>query len=201
MQASGDYKIECAFSFLGIPMESINRLSAALILATSSLGCRSEPAVGPKPLIGPDYSLMTPAVGNKIREARDVSDILMDVPQPPPFWMINDSALVARVRDAKGVVFIGLKAPTSPRVMETVRLLPSRKRPGTLIPMGTRSGISAEEIRAAVAALQRQGVKILKYYATMGTVLAEVDPELSPKLRASVFVDYISPNTPTYPVN
>ena len=201
MQASGDYKIECAFSFLGIPMESINRLSAALILATSSLGCRSEPAVGPKPLIGPDYSLMTPAVGNKIREARDVSDILMDVPQPPPFWMINDSALVARVRDAKGVVFIGLKAPTSPRVIETVRLLPSRKRPGTLIPMGTRNGISAEEIRAAIAALQRQGVKILKYYATMGTVLAEVDPELSPKLRASVFVDYISPNTPTYPVN
>jgi hypothetical protein len=152
-------------------------------------------------MIVPDYNLMTAAVANAIRQARDVSDIDVDVPQPPPFWMINDSALVAGVRDAKGVVFIGLKAPTSPRVIETVRLLPSQKRPGTFYPAGVRSRISAEEIRAAIAALQSQGVKILNYYNTLGIVLAEIDPDSGPRLRASVFVDHISPNTPARLVN
>ena len=99
------------------------------------------------------------------------------------------------------MVFIGLKAPTSPRLIETVRLLPSQKRPGTFYPAGIRSRISAEEIRAAIAALQNQGVKILHYYNTLGTVLAEIDPGQSPKLKASVFVNYISPNTPAYLIN
>jgi|ERR1700737_1046642 len=179
----------------------INRASAVMILAANFLGCRSEPAVGPRPMIVPDYNLMTATVANEIRQARDVSDIDVDVPQPPPFWMSNDSALVARVHEAKGVVFIGLKAPASLRLIETVRLLPSQKRPGMFYPAGTRSRISAEEIRAAIAALQNQGVKILHYYSTLATVLAEIDPDQSPKLKASVFVDHISPNTPAYLIN
>ena len=169
-------------------------LAIVLILPVILPGCRNEPTTSPIPIVVQVKSSMSSELASQIATAHDVAEIEMEVAEGGGAGNL-DSLLISSVREFHGVVFIAIKAPASARVTEAFRNVPSVKRPGTLIRKGVRAAVSAKIIQEAVPLLEAHGARPTHYYASLGVLLATIDPDSAPALRSSPFVDYLAPNT------
>lgn len=147
----------------------------ALVCAAALAAC-SDQSPSPTGLLVPE----DPALASAVAEAvRDVPRLAMDRPPAPRPWDGDDDALVRAIRDADGYVGIAVREQGSPRALET----------------GERAAVTARTVRGTLQMLQARGVQVDRYLGSMGVVLARIEPELGPWLRAHPNVDYVEPNT------
>lgn len=165
------------------------KLVPVLLLAAVPAGCGRYEAVNPT---APERSTaaVTPlvAAGRAYVTQGGLSIVMLDVPaktmglppEPRPYDL-SAAALAEALKRAGGRASIGIKAPESPRAMDSG---------------GYRAPVPGAIVYQALEALEAVGAQIAGYLHNSGIARVIVDPSLADVLITHPFVDFIQPRLP-----
>ena len=164
-------------------------LVPALFLVAVPAGCGRYEAVSPTAPEDGTAAVTPPvAAGRAYVTQEGLSIVMLDVPgktmglppEPRPYDL-SAAALAEALERAGGRASIGIKAPESPRVMESG---------------GYRAPVLGAVVYQALESLEAVGAQIYRYLHNSGIAHVIVDPSLADVLMTHPFVDFIQPRLP-----
>lgn len=169
------------------PFTPTLRATTVALVGFAAVGCSDPVATDTGPGGVPARASLATSAGDVIGPTGDIRAlpalrdsifaVRVDAADLPPEQ--SDADLVAAVRDAKGLVFIGFKPPGAALTRAT----------GVIPAIGRSAALNAR------AAVEAHGARITRTFVNMATVVAEIPPELAPRLRQMGIVNYIEPVT------
>ena len=165
------------------------KLIPVLLLVTVPVGCTRYEAVNPtapegstaaiSPLVAAGLAYVTQEGLSIVM--LDVPGKTMDLPPEPRPYDLSAAALAEALRRAGGRASIGIKAPGSPRAMDSG---------------GYRAPVPGSIVYQALEAPEAVGAQIYRYLHNSGIARVVVDPSLADVLMTHPFVDFIQPRLP-----